>query len=114
MFDILQYTFIQNAFIASTFVAITAAIVGYFLLIRGLTFAGHAFSHIGFAGAAGAVWLGINPIYGLLLFTVAAGFGIGILGKELRERDIAIGIIFTFALAFGSLFLFLYTGYAEE
>jgi len=114
MFDILQYSFIQNAFIASFFVSIGAAIIGYFMLVRGLTFAGHAFSHVGFAGAAGAVWLGVNPIYGLLAFTIAAAIGIGSLGKELRERDITIGIMFTLALAFGVLFLFLYRGYAEE
>jgi zinc/manganese transport system permease protein len=114
MFDILQYSFIQNAFIASFFVSVVAAIVGYFMLVRGLTFAGHAFSHVGFAGAAGAVWLGINPLYGLLIFTTAAALGIGSLGRELRERDITIGIMFTLALAFGVLFLFLYKGYAEE
>lgn len=114
MFDILQYPFIQNAFIASTFVAIIAAIVGYFLLVRGLTFAGHALSHIGFAGAAGAVLLGLDPVYGLLLFTILAGIGISILGRVLRERDVAIGIFLTLALAFGILFLFLYKGYAEQ
>lgn len=114
MFDVLQYSFIQNALIASTFVAIIAAIVGYFLLVRGLTFAGHALSHIGFAGAAGAVLLGIDPLYGLLVFTVAAGIGIGILGRVLRERDVTIGIFLTLALAFGVLFLFLYKGYAEQ
>jgi zinc/manganese transport system permease protein len=114
MFDILQYSFIQNAFIASFFVSIVAAVIGYFMLVRGLTFAGHAFSHVGFAGAAGAVWLGVNPLYGLLAFTIAAAVGIGSLGRELRERDITIGIMFTLALAFGVLFLFLYSGYAEE
>lgn len=114
MFDILQYSFIQNAFIASFFVSVVAAVIGYFLLVRGLTFAGHAFSHVGFAGAAGAVWLGVNPLYGLLAFTIAAAIGIGSLGRELRERDITIGIMFTLALAFGVLFLFLYKGYAEE
>lgn len=114
MFDVLQYSFIQNAFIASIFVAIVAAIVGYFLLIRGLTFAGHALSHIGFAGAAGAVLLGVDPVYGLLVFTVLAGIGIGMLARVLRERDVAIGIFLTLALAFGILFLFLYQGYAEQ
>lgn len=114
MFSILQYPFIQNAFIASTFVAIIAAIVGYFLLVRGLTFAGHALSHIGFAGAAAAVLLGIDPIYGLLAFTVIAGIGIGMLGEVLRERDVSIGIFLTLALSFGILFLFLYKGYAEQ
>jgi zinc/manganese transport system permease protein len=113
MFEFLQYSFIQNAFIAATCVAVVAAVVGYVLLIRGLTFAGHALSHIGFAGAAGAVLLGIDPVIGLLTFTITAGVGIGLLGKELRERDITIGIILTFAMSFGILFLFLYSGYAE-
>lgn len=114
MFELLQYSFIQNAFIASTFVAIVAAVVGYFLLIRGLTFAGHALAHIGFAGAAGAVLLGVDPVYGLLAFTVAAGIGIATIGRVLRERDVAIGIFLTLALAFGILFLFFYQGYAEQ
>ncbi len=113
MFEILQYPFIQNAFLASFFVSVVAAVIGYFILVRGLTFAGHAFSHVGFAGAAGAVWLGINPLWGLLFFTIIAAVAIGSLGKQLRERDITIGIIFTLALAFGVLFLFLYVGYAE-
>jgi len=114
MFDVLQYSFIQNAFFASFFVAIIAAVVGYFLLIRGLTFAGHALSHIGFAGAAGAVLIGIDPVVGLLVFTIAAGIGIGMLGRVLKERDVTIGIFLTLALAFGILFLFLYRGYAEQ
>lgn len=113
MFEFLQYSFIQNAFLAATFVAVAAAVIGYLLLVRGLTFAGHALSHIGFAGAAGAVFVGIDPVLGLLLFTILASLGIGILGRELRERDITIGIILTLALALGSLFLFLYIGYAE-
>ena len=114
MFDVLQYPFIQNAFLAGTCIAIVAAIMGYFLIVRGLTFAGHALPNIGFAGAAGAVMLGIDPVIGLLAFTIGAAIGIGAFGKALRERDIAIGIIMAFALGLGLLFLSLYSGYAEE
>jgi zinc/manganese transport system permease protein len=114
MFDIFQYSFIQNAFIAGTCVAIVAAVMGYFLIVRGLTFAGHALPNIGFAGAAGAVLLGIDPVIGLLAFTISAAIGIGILGKDFRERDIAVGIIMTLALGLGILFLSLYSGYAER
>ena len=114
MFDILQYPFIQNAFAAGTCIAIVAAIMGYFLIVRGLTFAGHALPNIGFAGAAGAVLLGVDPVIGLLVFTISAAIAIGILGKAMRERDIAVGIIMTFALGLGILFLSLYSGYAER
>jgi zinc/manganese transport system permease protein len=114
MFDILQYPFIQNALLAGSIVAVIAAIMGYFLIIRGLTFAGHALPNIGFAGAAGAVLLGLDPVIGLFAFTIGAGIGIGLLGREFNERDTSIGVIMTFALGLGLLFLSLYAGYAER
>lgn len=104
----------QNAFVAGTLVAIVAGCVGYFLLLRGLTFAGHALSHVGFAGAAGALLLGVAPIFGLLAFTLIAAVGIGAIGRRVDERDISIGIIMTLMLACGSLFIALYHGYAEQ
>jgi zinc/manganese transport system permease protein len=114
MFSIFHYSFIQNAFFAGSIVAIVAGFVGYFLVTRGLTFAGHALSHIGFAGAAAALLVGIDPIFGMLAFTIVAGAGIGIFGKELREEDINIGIVMTFMLGLGALFISLYNGYAEQ
>ncbi len=114
MLNLFHYSFIQNAFIAGSLVAIVAAVVGYFLVMRGLTFAGHALSHIGFAGAAAALLLGFNPIWGLLMFTLTAGTGIGVLGKRFRERDINIGIMMTLMLGLGALFISLYHGYAEQ
>jgi len=114
MFAVFQYPFIQNAFLAGSLVAIMAGILGYFLVARGLTFAGHALSSIGFAGAAGAVLLGVSPVYGLLVSTIGAALAISVLGREIRERDVAIGVIMTFALGLGILFLSLYHGYAEQ
>ncbi|BCL83818.1 ABC transporter permease [Ktedonobacteria bacterium brp13] len=114
MFDLFSSSFIQNALLTGTCVAIVSAFVGYFLIARGMTFAGHALSHIGFAGAAGAVLLGLSPLVGLLVFTIGAGVGISLISKEARSRDLAIGIILTFALGLGILFLSLYSGYAER
>ncbi len=114
MFDILQYPFIQNALLAGCCVAVVAAIAGYFLILRGLTFAGHALPNIGFAGAAGAVLLGLDPVLGLFAFTIGAGAGIGLLGRRVNERDTSIGVVMTFALGLGLLFLSLYSGYAER
>jgi zinc/manganese transport system permease protein len=112
--SMLEFPAFQNAFMAGTVVAIVAGCVGYFLLLRGLTFAGHALSHVGFAGAAGALVLGVEPIFGLLAFTLLAGVGIGAMGRRLDERDITIGVIMTLLLACGSLFISLYHGYAEQ
>lgn len=113
MFDLLQYGFIQNALLAGALVAVVGAIMGYFLIVRGLTFAAHALPNIGFAGAAGAVLLGLDPVFGLFAFTIGAGLGIGLLGKKAGERDTLIGVLMTFALGLGLLFLTLYSGYSE-
>lgn len=110
----LQYAFMQHAYLAGAIVAIVAGVVGYFVVLRGLSFAGHALSHIGFAGATGAVVLGVNPIFGLLAFTVGSAVGMGILGKRIHGRDVAIGIVLAWTLGLGVLFLSLYTGYATE
>ena len=72
-----QYDFMVNAFVAAGIVAIVSGIVGFFLVMRGQTFAGHALSHIGFAGATGAGLIGLAPIWGLIGFTLGAGIGMG-------------------------------------
>ena len=111
---ILQYQFMQHAFEAGTVVAIVAGIIGYLVVLRKSSFAAHALSDIGFAGAAGAVLLGINPIFGLLLFSTVSGVGIAMLGKRATHRDVEIGTVLAFMLGLGVLFISLYTGYATE
>ena len=110
---ILDYDFMRNAFMATTIVGIVAGAVGYFLVLRGETFAGHALAHVGFPGATGAVLIGLSPILGLSLFTIVAGIGIGLLGSK-ANRDVAIGIVLTLSLGLGLLFLHFYTAYAAQ
>jgi zinc/manganese transport system permease protein len=110
----LDYEFMRNAFAAATIVAIAASLVGYFLVLRGQTFAGHALSHVGFAGATGAVLLGLSPLAGLVLATVVAGVGMGLLGERFQHRDVAIGIVLAMSLGFGLLFLHFFTAYASQ
>lgn len=112
MLEALRYPFVIHALLAGACVAVSAAACGYFLVARGLAFAAHALPNIGFAGAAGAVLLGIEPVYGLFGFTVAAAAAVGLVGKDIRERDVAIGVVMTFGLGLGLLFLSLYSGFA--
>ena len=114
LLQIFQYQFMQHAFEAGTVVAIIAGIVGYFVVLRRSSFAAHALSHIGFAGAAGAVLFGVNPVFGLLLFTSGGGIGIALLGKRAANRDVEIGTVLAFMLGLGVLFISLYKGYATE
>jgi zinc/manganese transport system permease protein len=110
----LEYDFMRNAFAAAGVAAIVSGLVGYFLVLRGQTFAGHALGHIGFAGATGAVLVGLAPVWGLVGFTVAAGIGMGLIGERLSGRDVAIGVVLALALGFGLLFLHYYTAFAAQ
>jgi zinc/manganese transport system permease protein len=84
-------------------------------VMRGQTFAGHALSHVGFAGATGAALLGIAPLWGLLGFTLAAGLCMGFLGARIGNRDVvAIGVVLALALGFGLLFLHYQTSFATQ
>jgi len=112
--DMFQYEFMVNAFEAAGIVAVVSGLVGYFLVMRGQTFAGHALSHIGFAGATGAGLIGLAPLWGLIGFTLAAGIAMGVLSERISNRDVAIGVVLALALGFGLLFLHYYTAFATQ
>jgi len=109
----LDYDFMRVAFAATGVVAILAGTVGYFLVLRGQTFAGHALSHVGFTGATGAALIGIAPLWGLVGFTIAMAVAMGLAGERLAGRDVAVGMILSVALGLGLLFLHFYTAYAS-
>jgi zinc/manganese transport system permease protein len=110
----LEYDFMRNAFAAASVAAVVSGLVGYFLVLRGQTFAGHALGHIGFAGATGAVLIGVASVWGLVVFTVAAGIAMGLMGDRISGRDVAIGVVLALALGFGLLFLHYYTAFAAQ
>ncbi|MGZ6391210.1 MAG: metal ABC transporter permease [Ktedonobacterales bacterium] len=109
---LLQYHFMQNAYAGATLVAIVAGILGYFMVVRGQSFAGHSLANVGFAGATGAALVGMPAVVGLFLAGILAAGGIHILGlgaRQTRRSDIAIGAVFTASLALGYLFVQLST-----
>lgn len=110
----LDYDFMQNALMAGGIVALLAGIVGYFLVLRGQTFAGHALSHVGFAGATGTALVGLSPMGGLVAVTLVGGIAMGYLGDRLQGSDIAIGSVLSLSLGLGMLFLHFYTSYATQ
>ena len=112
--ELFHYDFMINAFEAAGIVAIVSGLTGFFLVMRGQTFAGHALSHIGFAGATGAGLIGLAPLWGLVGFTLAAGVAMGVLSERISNRDVAIGVVLSLALGFGLLFLHYYTAFATQ
>jgi len=108
------WSFMQQAIEAGTLTAVVAGVVGYFVVLRRSAFTAHAFSEIGFAGAAWAVLNNVQPIVGLLLGSNLGGVAIALLGPRAKNRDTQIGIVLAFSLGLGLLFLSLYSGYASQ
>ncbi|HLZ61262.1 MAG TPA: metal ABC transporter permease [Ktedonosporobacter sp.] len=112
--ELLRQEFVQNAFMAGTIVAIVTAVVGYFVILRAQAFASHSLAHIGFAGATGAALIGASAFLGTFAFTLLAALGMGALGDRVRGRDVEIGMVLSFMLGLGVLFIKLYTHYATQ
>ncbi|MFT8680712.1 metal ABC transporter permease, partial [Gluconacetobacter sp.] len=88
------FEFMRHAFAATGIVAILSGLVGYFMVLRGESFAGHALSHVGFAGATGALLVGMPPFWGLMGATVLAGVAMGLGGRGTTQgRDVTIGLV---------------------
>lgn len=107
-----------NTWIAASVVAVVAGITGFFAVLRGQAFASHAIPNGAFAGAAGASLLGINVIWGLLVFAVGGALGIGVLSGEGRGRnsrhDVVTALALVVMLGLGALFISMGSQYAEE
>src|SRR5438132_5141975 len=103
-----------NALRAGTIVAVVSATMGWFMVLRRQTFAGHTLALVGFPGAAGAVLVGLSAQAGFFAFCVAAALVIALLPqsghRSFSEESAVIGTVQAFALACGFLFVSLYRG----
>ena len=109
-----HYGFMRHALLAGGIAAVLCGVVGYFVVLRGLSFATDTLTHVGFAGASGAVVIGLSPVVGLLGLTALMAVALGALEQRLRGRDVVIGMILVLTLGLGLLFLRLYSGYSNE
>lgn len=114
---LLEFHFMQNALLVGTMVALLAGAVGYFVVLRGQSFAAHMLSQVGFPGAAAGVLVHASPELGLIVFCVGGALGIGWTGRGVdagrRTESAAVGSILAFSLALGLLFFRLYAGSAQ-
>src|SRR5436853_7882633 len=110
-----DYPFMINALRAGTIVAVMSGAMGWFMVLRRQTFAGHTLSLIGFPGAAGAILIGLSPAFGYFGFCLVAGVIIAMasppVGSALYSGDpAATGSVRAFALACGVVCVTLYPG----
>jgi zinc/manganese transport system permease protein len=116
--DIRQMWSLQSmvsAFRAGTIVAVLAGLVGWLMVVRKQSFAGHTLAVVGFPGAAAAVWLGLGAGTGYLAFCLVTALVIAALPTQGQagygEESAVVGTAQAFALGAGALFVALYKGF---
>jgi zinc/manganese transport system permease protein len=117
--QLLAYQFMVNALEAASAVAVMAAVVGWFMVLRRETFAGHTLSMMSFPGAAAAALAGLPLAAGYFAFCGVGAVmiaGVSEVGGPAREaeRSAVIGVVGAGALALGFLLLSLYGGVLES
>jgi zinc/manganese transport system permease protein len=109
-----RFPFMVNALEAGTIVAVMAGVVGWFMVLRRQTFAGHTLSLMAFPGATAALLAGFSAATGYFVFAGLAALIIGVAGarahRQQSEESAVIGTVQAFGVACGFLFLSLYEG----
>lgn len=98
----LDNAFLQRALLAGVLVSIACAVVGTYVVLRGLAFIGDALAHGVLPGVAGAMLLGFPPLLGAAVGAGAMIGGVGLITARSRlSSDTAIGLLFVGLLALG-------------
>jgi len=104
--EIFGYEFMRRALIASFVVGALCALIGVFVILKGLSFMGAGIAHSAFAGVTLGFLTGTNPYIFSIIFGVLAAVIIGIIGERGNfKMDIPIGVVFAFAMALAILFI---------
>ncbi|MGQ9678038.1 MAG: metal ABC transporter permease [bacterium] len=106
MLEFLTYGFIRNALLGSILGATACSLIGVFVVLRGLAFAGAGIAHAAFGGVALGFLLGFDPLITAILFCLATAGLIQVTGRRANLRpDTAMGIFFACTMALGILFI---------
>lgn len=99
---------VRTAMGVGAVVAVVSALVGLFTVMRSQSFAGHALADVATAGGAGAGYLGVSPLAGFVVGSLAGGGAMEAIGVErVRQRDVATGVVLGAATGLSALFLYL-------
>ena len=115
MFELLEYTFFQNALLCTILIGVSCGLVGTYIVAKRMVFISGGITHASFGGLGLAYFLGLSPLFGAAVFALAAAFCILYLSDNKRfKEDSLIGIFWSAGMAIGVLFIYLTPGYAPN
>lgn len=115
MFELLQYEFIRNAILAVLLASIACGIIGVYVVVKRIVFISGGIAHASFGGVGLGYFLGVNPIWGIIPFSILSALVMGLVSKRTRiPEDTAIGILWALGVSLGIVFIGLSPGYAPD
>jgi zinc transport system permease protein len=113
--DLIHYRFFTNAISAAMLISVLCGVMGAYIVARRIVFISGGITHASFGGIGLGYYLGINPLFGAAVFGILSALGIEFLAKKTEVReDSAIGMLWSFGMAIGIIFVFLTPGYAPN
>ncbi|HID87788.1 MAG TPA: metal ABC transporter permease [Anaerolineae bacterium] len=115
MIEALQFGFMRNALMAGVLVSIACGIIGTFVVIKRIVFLSGGIAHAAYGGIGLGYYLGINPILGAIVFSMAAALGMGAVQRRAHQRaDTVIGVMWAIGMALGIILVDLTKGYKAD
>jgi ABC-type Mn2+/Zn2+ transport system permease subunit len=111
----LQFAFFQRALAAAVLAGVVCALVGSYVVLKGLAFIGDAIAHAAFPGVVVAFVVGAPYVIGGGIAAFLSAIAIGWVSRRGRLRvDTAIGVVFVGAFALGILLFSRLQGFVGE
>lgn len=113
--DILHFEFMRNALLAAVFSSVACGIIGTYVVVRRIGFISGGIAHTAFGGIGLGYFLGVNPLVGVIPFSLLAAVAIGLLTRKAKiAEDTAIGAFWAAGMAIGVILIGLTPGYAPN
>ena len=115
MMELFSYPFFMRVLTASLLISVACGITGSYIVARRIVFLSGSISHSSFGGIGIAHYFGFNPVIGAGIFAVLSAFAIEKISKSTKARiDSVIGILWSFGMATGIIFVFMTPGYTPN
>lgn len=113
--NFLAFEFFRNAVTASLLASIACGIIGSYVVVKKIGFISGGIAHTAFGGIGLGYYFGINPLLGVIPFSLCAAIAIGLLSRKARvAEDTAIGAFWAAGMATGVILIGLTPGYAPN
>jgi zinc transport system permease protein len=113
--NLFAFEFLRNAVLASLLASLACGIIGSYVVVKKIGFISGGIAHTAFGGIGLGYYLGINPLLGVIPFSLGAAIAIGLLGRKAKvSEDTAIGAFWAVGMASGVILIGLTPGYAPN